>query len=147
MIAIRNILVPTDFSEPSTAALRYAVALAEAFESTLHVLHVIENPYMAMGPAELYVAPPVNFIGELEKEAERRLAEAVTPDERARFHVREMTRHGRPHEEIDGYAKENAIDLIVMGTHGRTALAHLLIGSVAEKVVRTAPCPVLTVRS
>jgi nucleotide-binding universal stress UspA family protein len=146
MVSLTTILVPTDFSPPSEAALAYARALAESFGATIHVLHVIENPFLSMGPTELFVPAPQSFAEELDGEALRRLDALFPGDDRARFGARTVLRHGRPYVEIDDYAREHQIDLIVMGTHGRTALAHLLLGSVTEKVIRTAPCPVLTVR-
>jgi nucleotide-binding universal stress UspA family protein len=144
MIAFKQILVPVDFSETSDIALAYARALGESFGATLHVLHIVENPYLSMGPTEMYVPPPQTFLADLEKEARARLDAMLPAAERDGTRV--VLRTGRPASEIIDYANAERIDLIVMGTHGRTALAHMLMGSVTEKVLRIAPCPVLAVR-
>lgn len=138
MIALKHILVPVDFSTHSQAALRYAAALAEAFGAQLHLVHVVQGP---AAYARMYV-PPEDWLLEQRVAARRELDEL--PVENAT--VTREVRTGSPLVEIIRYAKEADIDLIVMGTHGRSGLAHLLIGSVAENVVRQAPCPVLTVR-
>ncbi len=131
MIALKRILVPHDFSEASSASVSYAVALATSFGATLDVLYV--------GDREGSDAEGIEA-------AQRRLAAALSPADReavrATFHVRT----GQPAAEIIRFAGEQEIDVIVMGTHGRGFVGHLVMGSVAEKVVRTAPCPVLTVR-
>ena len=87
-----------------------------------------------------------NLREEIEKEAQERLAAMLTDDDRTRFRAMTVIVAGNPFLEIVRYAKANAVDLIVMGTHGRGPIAHMLMGSVAEKVVRKSPCPVLTVR-
>jgi len=143
-----RILVPTDFSEPSDAALEYARALADKFGATLHLLHVIEPGY-ATGTFsnEAYIA--VEAPGSYEmlvKEAQAKFAYRVFPSDRARHGATTEVMTGMSAATIVEFARDQHIDLIVMGTHGRTGLAHLLMGSVAEHVVRTASCPVLTVR-
>jgi nucleotide-binding universal stress UspA family protein len=145
MIALKRILVPTDFSEASEAALRYGRALAEAFDASLDVLNVMEDPFLFAPTAEGYVPPP-HFYEEMETATRDRLYKLLTDAEREKFRAKLVTKKGSPFVEIVRYAKANDIDLIVMGTHGRGAIAHMLMGSVAEKVVRKAPCPVLTVR-
>ena len=145
MIALKHILVPTDFSEASYSAMKYGRALAESFGSSLHVLHVIEDPVLYAPTSEGYV-PYVDLQEEMEKSAREWLNKVLTDADRERFHARLVTKRGSPFVEIVRYAKTEAIDLIVMGTHGRGPIAHMLLGSVAEKVVRKAPCPVLTVR-
>ncbi len=147
MLTLKTILVPTDFSEASEAALEYAKGLAQAFGAAIHVVHVTEDLLAHAWSAEVYVASMPNLREEIDKEARDRLAAMVTDDERARFKVSTAVIAGNPFLEIVRYAKTNDIDLIVIGTHGRGPIAHMLLGSVAEKVVRKSPCPVLTVRS
>lgn len=147
MLTLKTILVPTDFSEASEAALEYAKGLAQAFGASIHVVHVTEDLLAHAWSAEVYVASMPNLREEIDKEARDRLATMVTDDERARFNVSTAVIAGNPFLEIVRYAKANDIDLIVIGTHGRGPIAHMLLGSVAEKVVRKSPCPVLTVRS
>ncbi len=147
MITLQRILVPTDFSEPSGNALRYAKAFSEQFKARLHVLHVIEESafaYTWTTPEGSLVMPDVR--GEIETSARRQLEAVLSPEEQGKYHACLATVIGSPFLEIVRYAKNENIDLIVLGTHGRGPIAHMLMGSVAEKVVRKAPCPVLTVR-
>jgi nucleotide-binding universal stress UspA family protein len=146
MLTLKTILVPTDFSDASQSALEYAKGLATAFGATIHVVHVMEDLLAHAWSAEVYVASMPNLREEIEKEAQERLAAMMSEDDRTRFKVVTAVVAGSPFLEIVRYAKANAVDLIVMGTHGRGPIAHMLLGSVAEKVVRKAPCPVLTVR-
>lgn len=146
MISIKNILVPSDFSEPSEAALRYGVALAEAFSSTLHVVHVLEEPVVTAMAPEAYAMSLPGLLDELERRSRERLDSLLTEEQRTKFRAKLVSERGSPFVEIVRYAREKDIDLLVMGTHGRGAIAHMLMGSVAERVVRKAPCPVLTVR-
>jgi nucleotide-binding universal stress UspA family protein len=146
MIALKNVLVATDFSEPSDAALAYGRELARAFGSTLHVLHVVEN-LAARAAADAYPMMLPEMQREIEDAAWKRLEAMLTSADRKNLGATPAVRTGMsPAAGIVEYAREKQIDLIVMGTHGRGAVAHLLMGSVAERVVRTAPCPVLTVR-
>ena len=140
-----RILVPTDFSEPSDAALAYARVLAGKFGASLHVLHVIEIPAAMMGP-EVYIADVPVLQARLCENAQNQLQEQVTPNDQTPHPATADIVFGTSARSILEYAGEKDIDLIVMGTHGRGGLAHLLMGSVAEKVVRQAACPVLTVR-
>lgn len=147
MIAMKHILVPTDFSEPSAIAIKYAKAFAEQFGATLHVLHVVEESafvYTWTSPEGSLVVP--NMREEMEKSAREQLVRVVSENELDKYHARLITIVGSPFVEVVRYAKKENIDLIVLGTHGRGAIAHMLMGSVAERVVRKAPCPVLTVR-
>jgi nucleotide-binding universal stress UspA family protein len=146
MLAIKTILVPTDFSEASESAVKYAKALAEAFGSSLHLVHVMEDLLAHAWAAEVYVASMPNLRAEIEKEAAERLGAMVTDPECQRLRVTTAIIAGSPFLEIIRYARANSVDLIVIGTHGRGPIAHMLLGSVAEKVVRKSPCPVLTVR-
>lgn len=138
MILLKQILVATDFSDASDAALAYGRELSSAFGASLHVLHVLENTFMRPVPADPYV---------LKAAATRHLADRITDQDRAQRHATAtMTMSDTPAGEIVKYARAHGVDLIIMGTHGRAGMARLLLGSVAETVVRTAPCPVLTVR-
>jgi nucleotide-binding universal stress UspA family protein len=146
VISLKQILLATDFSEPSAAALEYAKALADAFGGSIHVLHVLEDLAAHAWTTEVYVAALPGVHEEMERQARERLDAVVSPQERDRYGVRTELRTGSPFVEIVRYAKDEKIDLIIMGTHGRGPIAHMLLGSVAERVVRKAPCPVLTVR-
>ena len=137
----RNVLVPVDFSDTSHHALDYARALAEPFNATLHVLHVVVDPYSQPWAAEAGLDLP-KLVETWKANAERRLGELPLETANAQL----VTRVGEPFVEIVRYAQVYDIGLIVMGTHGRGPIGHMLLGSVAEKVVRKAPCPVLTVR-
>jgi nucleotide-binding universal stress UspA family protein len=142
MITLRNLLLPVDFSEPSLKATEYAVSLAHRFGATLHMLHVIEDPVVYLPMFESYPLPTRE---QFETYAQDRLENWIPESDSDGIKVEVLWRHGKPHIETIDYAGDSRIDLIVMGTHGRGAAAHLLLGSVAEKVVRQAPCPVLTV--
>lgn len=149
MIALRHILVPTDFSDPSAIALKYAKAFAENFQCSVHVLHVIDESALTYSwvVPEGAVPPPADPSEEdVLSRLRAQLSGLLTDAERERFRTRLVTRTGSPFVEIIRYARDQGIDLIVMGTHGRGPVAHMLLGSVAERVVRKAPCPVLTVR-
>jgi nucleotide-binding universal stress UspA family protein len=146
MIALTHVLVPTDFSDASEAALKYGKAFAGAFGASLHIVHVIEEPYGQPWAVEAYGFSLASLQDEWIKEAQARIATAVTDEEKAALRAVTATVLGHPVMEILRYADEQRIDLIVMGTHGRGPLGHMVLGSVAERVVRRAPCPVLTVR-
>jgi nucleotide-binding universal stress UspA family protein len=146
MIDLHHILVPTDFSKHSDNALVYAVAFAEKFQAELHILHVVQDLAVFvpdMVSAAPPVAPPVEQITAAARGALDRI---VRERQLGNLRVHTDVRQGPPFYEIVRYARETNVDLIIMGTHGRAGLAHVLLGSVAEKVVRKAPCPVLTVR-
>lgn len=145
-ITLRRILVPTDFSDPAAVAVRYAVELATVFSAQLHLLHVFEPWTGQQWAASMALVPGgLDLEAQARAGAETALSQVLTRDERERHSARVVTATGAPFAEIVKYARREDIDLIVMGTHGRGLLAHLLIGSVAENVVRKAPCPVLTV--
>jgi len=145
MIRIKNVLVATDFSEPSEAALNYGRELARSFDATLHVLHVADSIYMQYG-GEAYSGVVPDLQDEVEKAARKQLDTLLDDEDRTVLRAKPviMTATAKAAAIVE-YAGKNAIDLIVMGTHGRGAISHLLMGSVAERVVRTAGCPVLTV--
>lgn len=147
MINVKRILNPTDFSDFSGEATKYAIDFAQQFDAELHLLHVIRE-FAALLPVP--IAEAASSLENYDEESELRALESLNKllDSAGKSgrHVTIATRHGSPFVEIIDYAREHEIDLIVMGTHGRSALPHALIGSVAERVVRKAPCPVLTVR-
>lgn len=145
---IRTILVPTDFSAGSRAALFAAKQIAKAVGASLHLLHVIENPFAPGGFMEMYTLPPGFYPEELDAAARQRLAECLSPEEQAAFRVTLTTTMGIPaHEILQRLDEEPKIDLVVMGTHGRGGVARFVIGSVADKIVRNAPCPVMTMKA
>ncbi|MBN1344293.1 MAG: universal stress protein [Phycisphaerae bacterium] len=147
MINIRQILFPTDFSDLSLYVLKYAVDFARSYAATLHLLHVVDDAYryiVSMGPDSVPVGPPPeDLINAATREMQAFVAEHL-PD--PPFEVKTDVVAGRPFMEIIQYARDHEIDMIVIGTHGRSGLTHVLLGSVAEKVVRKAPCPVLSIR-
>jgi nucleotide-binding universal stress UspA family protein len=144
MINLKSILVPSDFSECSDEALRYALELARRFDAELHLLHVVQDPITQPWAAEGFSVPLFEIVDEWQKQAVKRLQAAVPEADRARVTVVSVV--ATPYAEILDYANAHRIDLIVMGTHGRGGVTHMLLGSIAERVVRRAPCPVLTVR-
>jgi nucleotide-binding universal stress UspA family protein len=145
MIKITNVLVATDFSPASESALTYGREFARAFGARLHVLHIVDSSLMFIGPEAVGV-DVMRLQADLEAGAQNTLARIVTAEDRSQLNaVTAIRASGSPAHEIAAYAKAEDIDVIVMGTHGRGMMGHLLMGSVAEKVVRTAPCPVLTV--
>jgi nucleotide-binding universal stress UspA family protein len=145
MIKLANILVATDFGEASEAALEYGRTLARTFGARLHVLHVAQSALMYGGPEPVGAA--VALQADLEQAAQEQLDRVVRDEDRRDLQATAVLRSGTtPAHAIVSYAQEAAADLIVIGTHGRGTLAHLFMGSVAERVVRLARCPVLTVR-
>ena len=146
MIVLKNILVATDFGEQSDAALTYGRDLARTFGGRLHVLHVAENIVVRFANETSSAVLP-ELQTQIEEDRRKRIEALVTSENKTTLNATAavITSMGTA-ETIVQYAKDHATDLIVMGTHGRRALEHLLMGSVAERVVRTAPCPVLTVR-
>ena len=147
-IQFERILFPTDFSDLSLVALRHARELTEVFNAQLHCLHIVDEAYQywsTMGPESIPVGPPSEELLDLSNQR---------MDQFHREHLAELKQEpvtrvamGRPFTGIIAYARDNNMDLIVMGTHGRGALAHMLLGSTTEKVVRKAPCAVMTVRT
>lgn len=146
MVAIKNILVATDFSEPSGVAMAYGRDLARNYNARLHVLHVVEDVMARYSSEAGFVAPSLQE--DLEKAARNQLDARLTAEDRRQLNaVAVIATEVNISHAICEYAKTNSIDLIVTGTHGRGAMKHFLMGSVAERVVRTAPCPVLTVHA
>jgi nucleotide-binding universal stress UspA family protein len=146
LIELKKILAPTDFSPHSERALRYACRLAERLDSELHMLHVLSE-VLPTGPDPLLmpVLPP-EFYAENEDRARRVLNGLIKPEWGSPPAVVTAVQWGGAVEAIVDYARDQEIDLIVIATHGRTGLSHVLLGSVAERIVREAPCPVLTIR-
>ena len=145
--SIRRILIPTDFSPPARQAEHYAVALAQKFAAELHIVHVVEDPALPVHGSRYSWAVPDDILPRLLEKAEHDLKLAV-PTADVNMISQSLVRKikvGHPVNSIIEYATENQIDLIVIGTHGRSGLTHLLLGSSAEKLVRLATCPVLTV--
>jgi nucleotide-binding universal stress UspA family protein len=143
--SITKILVPTDFSDAADAALAYAKTLAGRLGASLHLVHVFSNPYAMASYSEVYAPVPADLQEAAIAEARAELTIRLDAGEVRRFHGTQTIVTGLTAKEIARFAAEHAVDLIVMGTHGRRGFAHLLLGSVAEHVVRIAPCPVLTV--
>jgi universal stress protein A len=145
MAAIKTILVPTDFSPASDQALTYARQLADTFDASLHLLHVIENPFAPGAFMEMYTPPPGDYVGALEREARARLEGLLTEDDKARYGAVLAIRTGAAAHEILEYLQAHGdINLVVMATAGRGGVARLMMGSVTDRLVRSAPCPVLT---
>jgi len=140
----KKIVCPVDFSEFTEEIVTYAVSIAKKFKAELHLFHVIPNlnyftPYESFLTPENLVAIENNIGVEVDRDFNKIIKKIDIP-------VKKITKTGVTFVEIIDYVKTEAIDLIVMGTHGRSGIEHILIGSVAEKVVRKAPCPVLTIR-
>lgn len=137
---VKEILVPIDFSEVSDEALEFAKVIAEKFHAELHVLHVADDP--------LLNAPTTSdtFREDEISKSKKQLEELFDDEDRRRFHVIPVVRCGPATETILEYIAEVTVDLIVMGAKGRSALASMLMGSVAEDLMKKAPCPVVTVR-
>jgi nucleotide-binding universal stress UspA family protein len=147
MIQIKRLLVPTDFSEHSEQAALYAVELAKRFQADeVHCIHVSNIPADLLATsAYTMTGPSQEFIEQVRQENRKNL-EAFAKNRLAGVPVRTAFLEGRPFVEIIRYARDHEIDLVVIATHGRTGLTHALFGSVAEKVVQKAPCPVLVVK-
>jgi nucleotide-binding universal stress UspA family protein len=149
MLNLKKILYPTDFSEYSLAALPYAISLTQQNDAKLYCLHVVEMPHEEYLTSEYMVPLSIPHVPEdkILRTARARLERFVTENiSEIDKKVTARVLVGTPFVEIIRYARDQSIDLIILGTHGRNALASMLLGSVAEKVVRKASCPVLTVR-
>ncbi len=143
MIQIRRILVPTDFSPPAQAALQYAKTLAAEFGSRLFLLHVIATPEVPWGAEGATYSWPT-LLADLEEDARAQFQHLIPTDDPLADQVTIETMIGVPVDGILDYTETHQIDLVVMGTHGRGMVGHLLLGSVAERVVRRSAVPVLT---
>ncbi|HEY5921825.1 MAG TPA: universal stress protein [Kofleriaceae bacterium] len=140
----KHILVPTDLSEGAEEALDYACELAREFGATVHLLHVIGIP--TLGVPELGVALTSTVIDSMVRENQIALEQLADRKRHLGTFGQVLLRTGDARDVINRTAKELGADLIVMGTHGRRGVSRALLGSVTETVVRSAPCPVLTVR-
>ena len=147
MPGIRRILVPADFSPASDIALQYAIDMAERLGAGIHLVHVVDDAIAATAyPDEVYVAAMPELCDRLINEASDQLKTSAARCVAAGVTATREALAGAPARVISQTAASREMDLIVMGTHGRGVVTHFLIGSVAERVIRTAPCAVLTVR-
>ncbi len=142
----RRILHPSDFTSFSRAALRKAIEMAKSNRAELLLAHVV-SPVVPI-PGDAYISPKMydDLAGLARAFAQKQLAKLSAQVKKARVKSRAFVLEGPPSEEIVRFARARRVDLIVMGTHGRAGLAKLFVGSVADRVVAAAPCPVLTVR-
>ncbi len=145
-IAIKKILVPIDFSEHSKEALEYAIPFAQQFGASIFLLYVVEPTIYPSDFSFGQIGFP-NIEDELRKRGEQELENLINEKIKKRVKAKKVIRVGKPFFEINQYAREEEIDLIIIATHGHTGVEYVLFGSTAEKVVRKAPCPVLVVRS
>ena len=144
MINLKRILVPTDFSESARHALLYGTSFAREYEGELVLLHVVEN--LTVGYAsDLFPVPMAEVFDEISGYAKTELAKLAAEVKEKGITVRELVVQGKPSAEIVRVAREETADMIVLGTHGKGMLDKALFGSTAERVIRRAPCPVLTV--
>lgn len=145
MIVLKNILVATDFGEPAAVALAYGRDLARTYNARLHLVHVVEDVMLRYSPEVGFGVPELQK--NLETAAWRDVRGLITEDDRDISVIPVVRTAVNIATNVVDYAKDNAVDLIIMGTHGRGGVKHLLMGSVAERVVRSAGCPVLTVHA
>ncbi|MCL4683922.1 universal stress protein [Myxococcota bacterium] len=145
MSRFRTVLVPVDFSDHASAALDLAIELTRGTQGRLHLLHAYEVPLGAIPPYG--IALPTTLLGQVRDAAARRLEKSSHRVEAAGISCETHLVHAPPAEAITEAAGSLGADLIVMGTRGLTGVKHVLLGSVAERTVRMAPCPVLTIRS
>ena len=146
MIKLKKILYPTDFSESSLAALPYAISFARSCKAKLILMHVVNEKIFSEGLSLARVSAPEALEQEMTAEAGRQLKMLIPVEERAGLDWEMIILYGMPFLEIIRYAADNRVDMIVIGTHGRSGVEHIMFGSTAEKVVRKAHCPVLSVK-
>lgn len=142
---LRTIVVPIDFSPAAGDAKEWAIDLARRYGASLIVAHVVEPVAWPVSPEGLMLAP-ADVLATTRRELDTSLADACAAIQKSGIPAQAALLDGTPAAEIAALARRSDADLIVMGTHGRRGVSHALLGSVAEKVLRTAPCPVLTVR-
>lgn len=143
---LTKIVVPTDFSDASLSALHYAAELARKWEAEIHLLYIVEKLPQILSTVN-YEEAKDNFINSVEDSARKKLKElANTSEEDISTTVKPIMRNGVNYEEIIKYADEVKSELIVIATHGRSGILYTLLGSVAEKVIQLAKCPVLVVK-
>jgi nucleotide-binding universal stress UspA family protein len=136
---INHVMCPVDFSSCSSAAVAYASSLASEHQAELHLVHVYEEPFAYVEGGIVGTVPPADL-----EPDKKRFGEIVPTRADVRFRREFII--GNPADRLIEYARNHAVDLIVIGTHGRTGISRLLMGSVAEAVLRRAPCPVLTLK-
>ena len=146
MIALKKVLLATDFSECAKTAEEYASAFADQFQAELHVLHVVVDTSLMTAEYGAALSLAADYLEQIKDQAKRSIDKIMAESVKGGGVAVSAICVGSPPLEIVKYASEKAIDLIVIGTHGRGGFMHLLLGSCAEKVVRKAQCPVLTVR-
>ncbi|MEX2015953.1 MAG: universal stress protein, partial [Candidatus Hydrogenedentales bacterium] len=149
MLQFKTIVVPTDFSDQSQVALNYAIALARQFGSAIHCVHVIDQRFLEGGGGDaIYVSAGhiEETMRSIREHARKRLSQQTQKVEAYQLKAESHVREGRPVEQIQEIAKELKADLMVVATHGRSGLDHMLLGSTTEKLLRKASVPVLTVR-
>lgn len=146
MIAIRRVLAPTDFSDSSVPAVRYAAELAEKFGAELTLLHVVQDLTLVVPDVMMPLPVAAPAVEDMVTGAKAGIAKMVEKHGLQKLNPKAEVRMGAPAAEIVAAAADLKADLLCIGTHGRTGIAHFLLGSVAERIVRHAPCPVLTVR-
>jgi nucleotide-binding universal stress UspA family protein len=145
MQAVNSILVPVDFSASSKHALAYAIRLSDTFGASLHVIHVLDDSFALGGYLEMYAG---DYMETAARQAAAELEGLLTHEQKVRYDVALAVRVGKPATEILGYLGEHGeIDLVVMATAGRGRVARFMMGSVTDRVLRAAPCPVLTVHA
>lgn len=145
MIKLKKVLVPTDFSDSARHAFTYGLSFAREYGAELVLLHVVEN--LTVGYAsDLFPVPMAEVFQEISGYAKTELAKLAEEAKQKGVAVSELVAQGKPSAEIIRHAAENGVDMIVLGTHGKGMLDQALFGSTTERVVRRAPCPVLTVR-
>ncbi len=147
MFNIKNILLPTDFSNTSLSAADYAVELAVKYGAKIHLLHVLEKtpPILAIRSLDLSQEKIIKSFEEEGKKQLENAAKKIKKGKTENFELELVLKKGIDYEQIVKYSKDHKIDIIVIATHGRTGLLHTLLGSVAEKVIRYAKCPVLVI--
>ena len=146
MFKLKKVLYPTDFSEASLEALKYAVSFARSCQAKLILMHVINEKIYSEGLSLARVTAPEALGQEMAAEAGRQLKQLIPAEHRTGLDLEMVTLSGTPYLEIIRYAKEHNVDMIVIGTAGRSGVEHMMFGSTAERVVRKAHCPVLSVK-
>ena len=142
MQSVKSILVPTDFSADSKRALAYAIQLADRFGASLHVIHVLDDSFALAGYLETYAG---DYMQAAVQQATVQIEALLTPEQKARYSAALVVRIGKPADEILAYlAEHREVGLVVMATAGRGRVDRFMTGSITDKVVRAAPCPVLT---